>query len=394
LDTLRRITASTCAAALGIPAIVAAAVVLPATPAEATHYGMPDWWVMSGYGQENNSRYPAAEFDVCLMTYGGSVPITVDYATSDGTATAGADYVATSGTLIFLPVAGQHCQTVDVPILDDNLYEPGDESDDVWFWGEWFHFDLSNPGVGAPQIDEYGHTYGTIEDDLDDWPAHIVTDDTTVAEGGTTNVPVRLDMAKKYPITVHWETVSESATGVDFVVASGDATFEPGELRTYVSIPTRQDALNEPSETFTVVLSNSQPADRTTIWRASSHTITDDDPLPRISVRDVVVKGARPAKAKFVVTLSAASGRPVEVDYSTHDGSARYPQYRPMSGTLAFPPGTTTRTVTVPLSAQHFAAGAQRTFSLGVIAPVNAGLGRDVGVARVRCVPTRRARHC
>ena len=47
--------------------------------------------------------------------------ITVDYATSDGTATAGSDYTATSGTLTF--AAGETAKTVSVPVLDDDLDE-------------------------------------------------------------------------------------------------------------------------------------------------------------------------------------------------------------------------------------------------------------------------------
>jgi hypothetical protein len=47
--------------------------------------------------------------------------VTVEYATSDGTATAGADYTAASGTLTFNP--GATSQTFNVPILDDELNE-------------------------------------------------------------------------------------------------------------------------------------------------------------------------------------------------------------------------------------------------------------------------------
>ena len=44
-------------------------------------------------------------------------PVRVDYATSDGTAIAGSDYRATSGTLTFWP--GETTKTVAVPVLDD-----------------------------------------------------------------------------------------------------------------------------------------------------------------------------------------------------------------------------------------------------------------------------------
>ena len=48
-------------------------------------------------------------------------PVRVDYATSDGTAQAGSDYSATSGTLTFWP--GETTKTVAVPVLDDDHNE-------------------------------------------------------------------------------------------------------------------------------------------------------------------------------------------------------------------------------------------------------------------------------
>ena len=47
--------------------------------------------------------------------------VSVDYATADETATAGADYTATSGTLTF--AAGETAKTVKVPVLDDAVDE-------------------------------------------------------------------------------------------------------------------------------------------------------------------------------------------------------------------------------------------------------------------------------
>ena len=58
----------------------------------------------------------ALEFPVSL-SFGVSHPVTVDYATSDGTAVAGEDYTATSGTLTF--AARESRQTISVPVLDD-----------------------------------------------------------------------------------------------------------------------------------------------------------------------------------------------------------------------------------------------------------------------------------
>ena len=61
---------------------------------------------------------------VVTMTPAAARTVTVHYATSDGTATAGADYTATSGTLTF--AVGDTSKTVSVPITDDTVDEGGE----------------------------------------------------------------------------------------------------------------------------------------------------------------------------------------------------------------------------------------------------------------------------
>ena len=73
--------------------------------------------------------------------------VTVDYATADGTATAGSDYTATNGTLSF--AAGETEKTVSVPVLDDG-HDEGSET---------LTLTLSNPS-GAYLAD--GSATGTI----------------------------------------------------------------------------------------------------------------------------------------------------------------------------------------------------------------------------------------
>ncbi|MYG53919.1 MAG: hypothetical protein F4204_16670 [Rhodospirillaceae bacterium] len=88
----------------------------------------------------------AVAFTVSLSR-AASGPVTVDYATADGTATAGRDYRQTSGTLSF--AAGETEKTVSVPILDD-AHDEGEET---------FALNLSNPS-GAIIAD--GEATGTI----------------------------------------------------------------------------------------------------------------------------------------------------------------------------------------------------------------------------------------
>jgi hypothetical protein len=53
-----------------------------------------------------------------------ALTVTVDYATRNGTAIAGVDYTAVSGTLMFRP--GQTVKTFGVPITDDGVIEPNE----------------------------------------------------------------------------------------------------------------------------------------------------------------------------------------------------------------------------------------------------------------------------
>ena len=69
---------------------------------------------------ENDSNNQELIFDVSLSTPSNET-ITVNYATEDGTATAGSDYTATNGTLTF--AAGEINKTITVPVLGDNLVE-------------------------------------------------------------------------------------------------------------------------------------------------------------------------------------------------------------------------------------------------------------------------------
>ena len=59
------------------------------------------------------------------LSRAASGTLTVDYATSDGTATAGSDYTAASGTLTF--TAGESSKTIGVTVLDDS-HDEGEET--------------------------------------------------------------------------------------------------------------------------------------------------------------------------------------------------------------------------------------------------------------------------
>ena len=101
--------------------------------------------VADAQAEENTD--PSIDFTVSLDR-AASGTVTVDYATADGTATAGADYTAASGTLTFQ--AGKRTKTVAVTLLDDT-HDEGEET---------FTLTLSNASGAAITDSE---ATGTIE---------------------------------------------------------------------------------------------------------------------------------------------------------------------------------------------------------------------------------------
>ena len=113
-----------------------------------------------------------------------SEPVTVSYATADGTAVAGEDYEATSGTLTF--AAGETEQTVAVTIIDDAVEDSG----------ETFRLVLSGP-AGAELADaEATGTILNIDESVSEGSTDLPADTSTsgvVALGGSATGKVEVE---------------------------------------------------------------------------------------------------------------------------------------------------------------------------------------------------------
>ena len=217
---------------------------------------------------EGNSGSRNLAFTASLSK-ASTTAVSVNYATSNGTATAGQDYTAASGTVTFAP--GVLSQQVNVAVTGDTVVEPS----------ETLTVTLSNP-TGATL--STATATGTITND-DTTPATVAPPtisvaNTTVAEGnsGSRNLAftVSLSKASATAVTVNYATSNGTASaGQDYSATSGTATFAPGVLSQQVNVAVNGDTAVEPNETLTVTLSN--PTGATLATATATGTITNDD---------------------------------------------------------------------------------------------------------------------
>ena len=171
---------------------------------------------------------------------------------------------------------------------------------------------------------------------------------TTVTEGGNIVFTVTLSGATNRT-TNYAASFSGTATSADYNNALGSATYSDGVTASgsdfvvpsgvssfTVTIATTQDALDEDNETLVLRVGGVD---------STGGSITDDDAAPTISVNDATENAG---EVIFTVSLSAASGKSITVDYATADGtSTAGVDYTAKTGTLTFAAGETTKTVTV-----------------------------------------------
>jgi len=307
----------------------------------------------------------SAVFTVSLSATSTQI-VTVSYATANGTAAAGSDYTATSGTLTFPP--GTVARPISVTTLGDTLSE-ANETFSVWLTGATAAFVTDSEGVG------------TILDD--DPPPTMSIGDASIAEGnsGTKNLvfTVSLSAVSGQTVTVDYAPAGGTATaGGDYAANAGTLSIPTGTPTGSISVTLLSDTLNEPNETFFLNLSNATGA--ALIDSQALGTIIDDDGPPQVSVDDVQVVELGPGtNAAFTVSLSNPSGQVVTVAYATAPGSATAgADYSTSSGTLTFSPGTTAQVAAVPVLADGTLENTE-SFFVNLSAPTNSTLGKARG---------------
>lgn len=321
-----------------------------------------------------------------LRTGDASGSVSINYATSDVSATAGLDYIATSGTLDFGP--GELSKVISIPIIDDNLFENG--------VNEIFNLNLSNPTNSAIVVTPPGTTVLIRDNDsapivsLPSLPTIIFS--AVEGDSGTTDLSfnVFLTNPSVQDITVDYATSDGSATaGSDYVASSGTITIPAGTTVGTASIPIIGDTVVEPPEVFRVDLTKATNVSSIGI---SSHSLSieNDDAAVQLSATNFNVNEGS-GFATVSVTRVGDTTRAASVLYSTsdtaglqsctvvnHKASERC-DYATTIGRMQFPAGTTrfgetTQTFIVPIVDDALVEG-DETFTVNLSGPAGARLG-------------------
>ena len=304
--------------------------------------------------------------------------VTVDYATSNGTATGGSDYTAKSGTLTFN--ANETSKTVSVAILDDDE----DESD------ETLALTLSN--AANAEIEDNGAT-GTIEDDDASSTALTATFENVPAEhDGETSFS--FNVAFTTEVAIGYASMRDDA----FTVTEGDVT----QARRIDGRSDRWEITVEPdgNEDIAITLAANRACTTTgaicskgddPVQMSNSPSATVAGPTgtvvtstPTVSIAGGSGTEGDDSSITFTVTLDEAAGETVTVDYATSDGSADAgDDYTAMSGTLSFSAGETSKTISIAIE-DDIENESDETFTVALANPSGADLGTSSAAGTIK----------
>jgi hypothetical protein len=268
--------------------------------------------------------------------------------------------------------------TINIVVNGDTIFEPT----------ETFNLVLSTPTVGYTIADGTG--VGTITND--DQVRLLTINDVSVTEGSTMTFTVSLAPGSNGNTTVDWSLVDVTTSANDHgTTLSGTVSFSNGATSRTIQISTTGDSFDELDETFEIRLSNvvgdAQISDGVGVG-----TIVDNDPTPTISINNVSKNegNAGTSNWSFTVTLSAASGRDVSVQWTTAEGTAISSgnpgnrDFAAESGTLTWAAGDgASKTINVSVNGDT-TVEPNETFTVVLTNPVAATLsGTGIGTGTI-----------
>ena len=279
----------------------------------------------------------------------------MDYATADGTATAGEDYTAASSTLTFTQ-ADHGDKTVDVQTTDDIMSEADED----------FTFSISSPSGGGGQTPTLGTSSKTTTINNDDSvsdppdnPGDLVTPiniwlsvspDNVNEDAGETN----------FTVTATHDAGTTRTKDIEIALALGgtansDDYTAPAQAS--VTIPAGQPS-GSTTLTLTLIDDSKVEGDETIIVGGSFEALTigsalitvHDDEATYLSISGPASEVLEGSNASFTVTLSKDVDADVTVTWTAAAGTADASDYGTASGSVTFAANSAagaTQTITV-----------------------------------------------
>lgn len=320
----------------------------------------------------------SAQFQIAVR---GTIeaPISVTYKTASGTAIAGSDFGPASGQVSFAAGEVNPVRTVSVPVTDDAASE-GPET---------FSMKLT-PKAGLTFVDPTGiATVAPSDGGSGSMPAErrLRIFDARVIEGSMAAMVVQIDQSANATVLVQSKN-GKATADVDFTSVSQTVTFTAGGPTTQtVLVPTLDDPLSEPDETFNVTLS--KPTGAALADSSGVVTVVDaDGGPPRVRISDVQVLEGQ--SARFLVQVEGDVATPFLLRVASASGTATKGADfgEPSVAEIGVPAGTGgfTAYVTVPTVADGLAessSGEKFTVKLTLPSGSPAKLSDNVGYATI-----------
>ena len=270
--------------------------------------------------------------------------LTLSYETVDRTATSPQDYVATSGSV-----------TIPAGEVEREFTVVGNGDDEVeGSVAEYFRVMLG--ADSSRVILDFPWAEGYIYDDEDDGIREIRIGNAELLEGDSGIADMlfvaRLNEPAVAPVTFRYATRDDTAeAGSDYTETSGETTFLPGESELTIAVPILGDEEAEDDERFLVDVTAT--FDNGVAAGSGIGKILTDDPIVRVSIADsAVAEGdAGTVPMVFSVLLSEASDTPIDIGYTTADGTAvAGSDYSAANSTLTIPAGETDSLIEVTVN--------------------------------------------
>ncbi len=288
-----------------------------------------------------NETLPFATLNV--LRYNNTVgTTTINYSTTNGSAVAGVNFVASSGTLTFNDGASQ--SVILVPLL----YSTNATGDLQFTVG------LSNPTPGV-QLGNPSITTVILQDN--DAGLSFTTNSVSVLKNaGNLVVTVVCSNTNVEPVAVTYNTADGAATnhataGADYVTTSGTLIFSNGVSTQTFTVPIINNGAVSGNHVFTVSLSNPTGTGRLVPPTVQTVTIIDSNSGIRFSGANYTVLKTGGA-ALISVYRSDFTNTTSTVDFVATNGTAISGlNFVATNGTLVFTNGQTVATFSVPIIA-------------------------------------------